>query len=106
MINPFVICSTEELAVIRQYADRQVWELQCQALGATIEQAQAWDKQARAYAATTVYPSTDVVAYLRRLAREALARGELWPESIEATIEAENRRQLMRRFPPGFFDKD
>ena len=96
MINPFVICSVEEQAVYRAYADRETWELQCQALGVPREAARAFDVSAAAYAQTTVYPNGDVVAYLRKLALSTLARGEGMPATAEAAIESEHRRHMQR----------
>lgn len=95
MINPFVICSLEAQSVYRAYADRERWINECQALGATVEQVRAYDADALLYAVKTPYPNADVVAYARRLAREALARGEAMPISVEQAIEAENHRQLV-----------
>lgn len=89
MINPFVICSPEELALLQAYVDREKWELQCRSLGATLEQVRAYDASAHAYAQTTVYPNSDVVTYLRMLARNALARGVGFPASIEQALDAE-----------------
>lgn len=94
ILNPFVICSVEQHAIFRAYADRERWESECLALGATVEACRAFDRDALRYAATTLYPNSDVVAYARRLARQALARGEAMPASAEQAIEAENRRAM------------
>lgn len=96
MINPFVIYSDEEQAALQEYADREVWRLQCKALGATDEQTHAYDLDARRYAATTIYPNHVVVAYARRIAREALARGEEMPTDAEQAIRVANARALAR----------
>lgn len=95
-LNPFVICSTTEQAIYRQHADREVWIVLCRSFGADLAALEAYDQTAAHYAATTIYPASDVVAYCRRLAREALERGELLPETPQQAIEAENRRQLHR----------
>lgn len=98
MINPFVICSVDELIVIRQHADRQVWEVQCMALGVPADETRAFDALALVYARTTPYPNSDILAYLRKLAMEALARGEPMPADMEALLEAEHERRLARWF--------
>lgn len=96
MINPFVICSVEEQATLREFADHERWSYQCNQLGAAMDQIAAYEASARAYARTTVYPNDQVVEYARKLAREALARGEPMPVSAAAAIEADNARQLVR----------
>lgn len=86
MINLFAICSAEEQRHLRTYADRQVWELQCQALGATLPQIRAYDMDAWRYACTTIAPNGTVIAYARWVAKDALARGEPMPTSAEQAI--------------------
>lgn len=95
MINPFVICNVAEQDQIRQHADYEEWRTRCMALRADSDAIQSYDACARAYAATTVYPNSDVVAYVRRLALQALACGEPMPATPEAAIEAENNRRLL-----------
>lgn len=94
ILSPFLICSVEAHAVYRAYADRERWETECQALGTTVEQLRAYDADALRYAATTLYPNSDVVAYARRLAVEALRMGLPMPTSAEQAIEDENRRAM------------
>ena len=95
-INPFIICNTAEQATYRQYADQQSWHIACLALGAVADMLYAFDTDAQRYAATTIYPNSDVVAYCRQLAKEALLRGEPMPATAKGAIEAENRRQTQR----------
>jgi hypothetical protein len=100
ILSPFLICSVEAQAVYRAYADRERWQTECLALGATIEQVRAYDADALRYAATTLYPNSDVVAYVRRLAVEALRFGSPMPESAERAIEEENKRAMARFLGP------
>lgn len=96
MINPFVICSEEERRALLEYAYTEAWEYRCMQLGATRDQLLAYDRSIYDYARTTVYPNDRVVEYARKLAHEALARGEPMPASAEAAIEAENERYMLR----------
>lgn len=100
ILSPFLICSVEAQAVYRAYADRERWVYECGVLGATAEQCHAYDADALRYAATTLYPNSDVVAYARWLAVEALKLGLPMPESAEQAIEAENRRAMARFLDP------
>lgn len=93
-INPFVLCSTTEQAIYRQHADRETWIVLCLPFGADLAALEAYDQAAAHYAATTPYPASDVIAYCRRLAKEALERRETLPETPQQAIEAENRRAL------------
>jgi hypothetical protein len=100
ILSPFIICSVEAQAVYRVYADRERWQAECLALGATIEQVRVYDADAQAYARTTLYPNSDVVAYARRLAVDALRLGLPVPESAEQAIEEENTRAMARFLAP------
>lgn len=90
-LNPLVLCDTTEQAIFRQCADREVWIATCLPLGVERETLEAYDRATVAYAATTIYPRADVIAYCRHLVKAALARGEPLPASPEQAIEAENR---------------
>lgn len=98
ILSPFLICSVEAHAVYRAYADGERWQTECLALGATIERVRTYDADTQAYARTTLYPNSDVVAYARRLAVEALKLGLPMPESAERAIEEENKRAMARMF--------
>lgn len=95
-LNPFIICSTTEQAIYRQHADREVWIVLCRSFGADLAVLEAYDHAAAHYAATTPYPASDVIAYCRRLAYEALKRGEPLPETPQQAVEAENRCAIAR----------
>lgn len=95
-LNPFVICSTTEQAIFRQYADRERWIVCCLPFGVERAVLEGYDRAAMAYAATTIYPNSDVIAYCRHLVKAALARGEPLPASPEQAVEVENKRALAR----------
>ncbi len=94
MINPFIISSIAEQAQFRQMNDAAVWQTACRALGATPDTIAAYDGRARWFAMTTPYMNSDVVAYCRQIALDALRRGEVMPPTPEAAIEAENARRM------------
>jgi hypothetical protein len=98
MLNPFIICSTAEQAAFRAYADREEWRAACVRLGAIDEHIRAYDLAARRYAAATPYLNSDAVAYARRLAYQALLRGEAMPTDIEQVVSDENAREMARMF--------
>lgn len=95
-LNPFVLCDTTKQVIFRRCADREAWIVACRVVGADLAALEAYDRAATAYAATTIYPRADVIAYCRHLAKAALARGEPLPASPEQAIEVENRRALAR----------
>lgn len=96
MINPLVVYNTTMHVAIRQYAEQETWRHQCGALGVSGQQIILYEERALAFAATTIYPNSDVVCYLRMLALEALKRGEPMPTDPKQTIEAEDLRQMAR----------
>ena len=92
MITPFGISQVDT----QDYADRERWQYECQPFGVDKDQLIAYEYSALRYAATTVYANHLVVAYARRLAKEALMRGEPLPVNAEQAIENENTRRLVR----------
>lgn len=96
MINPFIICNTAEQARYRQMTDTAVWMTACRALGAAPDAIAAYNGAAYVYARTTLYSNSDVVAYARQCALDALRRGEPMPSTPEAAIEREQAEGLRR----------
>lgn len=91
-INPFAICSVEAIRSFAPFVAFDTWQAQCLALGATREQIASYDATVRSYAPTTLYPNERVIAYTRKLAVDALLRGESWPKTAAQAIEQENQR--------------
>lgn len=100
MLNPFVICSVEEQVALHAYADRERWQHECRSINPhiTTEQLRTYDANAQCYAAATVYPNHVVIAYARRIVRDALARGEGMPVNVEQAIDDENRLRWRNLF--------
>jgi hypothetical protein len=98
MINPFVISNTAEQARFRALTDDAIWYARCEALGVDRATAQAYSERAYQIAMTTVYPNSDVVAFARQLALDALTRGAPMPATPEAAFEHEQGRALRRWF--------
>jgi hypothetical protein len=103
MINPFllssIIPSVAEQATYQAMAEREEWMVQCLALGATEEQARAYDRDAQRYAATMPFPNHETVAHARQLALQALAFSEEMPASAEEAVgqaEVRARARLVR----------
>lgn len=90
----FRIPFDDELYAWKAALDRERWEIECRALGATPEQCAAFDAAAWAYAPTTPYPNSGMVAICRRLAIEALLRRESWPTDPAALLAAEKARRM------------
>lgn len=83
VLNPFIVCNVEEQAKYRIHADRENWQTACRALGVSDAQSAAFDQDAWREAATTPYPNSDVVAYLRSLALASVQRGEPFPATAQ-----------------------
>jgi hypothetical protein len=96
MINPFIICSVEQQNIYRQYANREAWIVACLLLGGDRARLDAFDQDATRYAATTVYPNSDVVAYCRTVVKQALQRGEPLPTTAQEAIENDDRWRLLQ----------
>lgn len=96
-MNLFRVLSPDEQAAMQAYADQEAWTLQCRALGATPEQCATYERSAQAFAATTIYPNSRIVAEARKAALDALARGEPMPLSAEQILQALWSRELARQ---------
>ena len=88
------ILTPAEQEAVRQFAEYDTWRLTCMALGATDAQLGAYERSARAFAATTFYPNDAVIVAARRAAQEALARGEPMPEDAEMAVQRLFAQQL------------
>lgn len=96
-LNLFRVPSPAEQEAQRQYTELQTWAATCRALGAAPEQLAAYEHAAQAYARTTIYPNSAIVAAARKAAQEALARGESLPQDVEAAIQQMWDRELAVR---------
>ena len=95
-LNLFRVLSPVEQAAQRQYAERDVWQTRCKTLGATIEQIDAYEERAQAFARTTVYSNDRIVAEARRAALEALQQGKPLPADVEVAVQSVWARDLAR----------
>jgi hypothetical protein len=80
--------------------DYTEWLHKLAVLGVGGDVAARYDALARAYAATTVYPNSDVIAYCRQLALDALLRADPMPATPEGAVEAENARRMVQLLDP------
>lgn len=95
-LNLFRVLTPAEQEAIRQCTEYDTWRLTCMALGATDAQIGAYERSARAFAPTTVYPNEAVIVAARRAAQEALARGEPMPQDAEAAVQKLFAQQLAK----------
>jgi predicted phosphoadenosine phosphosulfate sulfurtransferase len=94
--NPFVPLTAEELALYEAMVEREKWEHMLRALGVSVEAVRAYEADALAFAASTVYPNHAVILWARQAAKAAVLRGEPMPTSAEAAIQHERARELGR----------
>jgi lipase chaperone LimK len=95
-LNLFRVLSPVEQEAQRQHADRDTWHVQCRSLGATPAQLDAYEESAQAFARTTIYPNTRIVAEARRAALEALRQGKPLPADAEAAVQSVWARDLAK----------
>lgn len=90
--------SLYEAIAVQDHMDRERWQYECRVIDTTltIEQLNAYEASVQQYAATTIHSNHEVVAVARRLALDALKRGESLPVIAEQAIEDERLRQLAR----------
>lgn len=93
-LNLFRVLSPAEQEAMQQFIDYDVWRLQCMALGATDAQLGDYERSARAFALTTVYPNDAIIATARKAAKEALLRGEPMPQDAEREVQRQFAREL------------
>jgi hypothetical protein len=99
-LNMFRMPTPAEQEALRQYAEREQWEVQCRALGVSLDTIRAYDAAARAYAMTALYPNERVVAEARKAAHDALLRGEPMPADPEQALRSLWVRELVRLIGP------
>lgn len=93
-LNLFRVLSPTEQESQRQYYELQTWAGACRALGANPEHLAAYENAAQAYAATTLYPNSEIIAAARRAAQEALLHGEPLPQDVAAAVQAMWNREM------------
>jgi hypothetical protein len=95
-LNIFRVLTLDEQAALQQYADQDEWRIACLALKATPEQIMDYEKSAQAFARTTPYPNSRIIAEARRAAKEALLRGKPMPQDAEQALQAAWADELRR----------
>ena len=86
---------TEQVAA-QEWIEYDEWRIICSRFGVSDTQCGDYERSARAFAVTTPYTNSEIVAAARRAVLEALMRGEPMPQDAEAALNAGFSRHLAR----------
>jgi hypothetical protein len=88
--------TSAELDAMQARSAYDEWRIACAHLGVNDTQCADYERSARAFAATLTSPNSETVAKARRVALEALARGEPMPQDAETALNAGFAQYLKR----------